>query len=39
MPTLLETYLPLVIFIAIGAVFMGALLAAPFHSGLQGAGP
>ena len=30
MPSLLEAYLPVVIFIAIGAVFMGALLVAPF---------
>ena len=30
MPSLLEAYLPVVIFIAIGVVFMGALLAAPF---------
>ena len=30
MPNLLESYLPLVIFIAIGTVFMGALLVAPF---------
>ncbi len=30
MSSLLEAYLPLVIFIVIGAVFMGALLVAPF---------
>lgn len=30
MPSLLEAYLPVVIFIAIGTVFMGALLVAPF---------
>lgn len=30
MPSLLESYLPLVIFIVIGTIFMGALLAAPF---------
>ena len=30
MPSLIESYLPLVIFAGLGAVFMGVLLAAPF---------
>ena len=30
MPSLIEAYLPLVIFAGLGAVFMGVLLAAPF---------